>query len=181
MHQRFVAQICRWLGKKLPSLDFEDVPDPRSAQGRRWPLATLLRGTLVGLMSGCQSLSDVEILSDMLPSASRKLLGITRRIPDTTLRDALCRLGPHALRACLHRVVRAAWRSKSLSEVGLPFHVLAIDGKTTAIDGWDNVFGKYFAPECRPMGLLRTVTTALVSAPASPRTSNPGGWPIGPA
>ncbi len=45
-----------------------------------------------------------------------------------TARDALCRVPLDALRAALHRAVRAAWRRKALEPVGLPFGVI-IEGR----------------------------------------------------
>ena len=50
------------------------------------------------MMSGCRSLRGVEQLSDVLTPPVRSWLGIARRVPDTTLRDALCSLEPEELR-----------------------------------------------------------------------------------
>jgi len=59
-------------------------------------------------------------------------LGIARRVPDTTLRDLLCKLTPVQLRRHLHAALlpkqsRAAVRRKALTECALPFGVAALD------------------------------------------------------
>ena len=88
---------------RLPDLQLDSVDDPRSARGRRWQLAALLAMVLVGMLTGCQSLLDVEQLSVLMTSAARRLLGISRRVPDTTMRTVLCGLLPEAIRSLLHR------------------------------------------------------------------------------
>ena len=84
-------------------------------------------------MAGCRSLSEAEALTESLAPAMRRRLGLPRRLADTTARDALCRVPLDGLRAALHRAVRAAWRRKALAPVGLPFGVVAMDGKATAL------------------------------------------------
>ena len=80
--------------------------------------------------------------------------------------------------------IRQIWpRSNSLDELGgavevdlrqyeprlLPFQVVSMDGKVTALPSWDDVFVQRHTPEQgAPYGLLRTVTCALVSAPGRP-------------
>ena len=47
--------------------------------------------------------------------ARSRLLGIRRRVPDTTLRDALEMVEPGDMRQPLHAIIRAAHRRKALS------------------------------------------------------------------
>src|SRR6266545_1762222 len=125
MNERCLRRTVGLLTVRLPELDLEAVPDPRAREGR-WSLGQLLRAALVGLMAGCKSLWETEDLTDRLSSPMRRLLGLPRRLADTTMRDALCR--PElvdGLRPALHRLVRAAWRRKALAPVGLPIGVLA--------------------------------------------------------
>jgi hypothetical protein len=97
------------------------------------------------------------------------LLGLPRRLADTTLRDVVCRLSVDDLRASLHRVIAAAHRRKALTHAELPWHVVALDGKATSLPSWDDAFVQRHTPEQGlPYGLLRTVTCALVSAPGRP-------------
>jgi hypothetical protein len=157
------------LHARLPELGLEAVEDPRAREGR-WSLAQILRATLVGLMAGCKGLWETEDLTDRLSSPMRRMLRLPRRLADTTMRDALCR--PEllsGLRAALHRAVRAAWRRKALTPVGLPIGVLALDGKVTAVPSINGQFAQTQHPEQGlPYGLIRTVTCALVSAAGRP-------------
>jgi hypothetical protein len=156
------------LRARLPELDLEGVPDPRAREGR-WSLAQILRTTLVGLMAGCRSLAEAEDLSEDLSPAARRLLGLPRRLADTTARDALCRVPLDGLRATLHRVVHAAWRRKALEPVGLPLSVVALDGKATALPMLNHpLVQNHIEGQVVPFGLVRTVTCALVSARGRP-------------
>ncbi len=154
------------LRARLPELDLEGVPDPRAREGR-WSLAQILRATLVGLMAGCRNLVETEELTESLSATARRMLKLPRRLADTTMRDALCRVSLDGLRAVLHQAVRAAWRRKALEPVGLPIGVVALDGKVTALN---HPLVQNQHPEAGlPYGLARTVTCALVSAAGRPR------------
>lgn len=156
------------LKARLPELRLDRVNDPRKFV-KRWQLARLLRSALLAMMAGAKSLSEVEELTDTLAPAIRRALGLWRRVPDTTLRDVLCRLDPQQLRECLHRAARAARRRKALPRESLPFHAVAIDGKVTALPCCDERFAQRHLPdEGAPYGLMRTATATLVTAPGRP-------------
>lgn len=168
MKERAVRRVAGLLRARLPELQLEEVPDPRAREGR-WSLAQLLRAALVGLMAGCRSLSETEVLTEHLSPAMRRRLGLSRRLADTTSRDTLCRVSLDALRAVLHRAVRAAWRRKALEPVGLPMSVVALDGKATSLPTLNHPLVQNKHPEVGlPYGLVRTVTCALVSAAGRP-------------
>ena len=168
MKERAVRRWAGLLRARLPEVALEEVPDPRAREGR-WSLAQILRATLVGLMAGCRSLSEAEGLTEGLAPPMRRRLGLPRRLADTTARDALCRVPLEGLRAALHRLVRAAWRRKALAPVGLPFGVVALDGKVTALPTLNHPLVQNKHPEDGlPYGLVRTVTCALVSAQGRP-------------
>ncbi len=144
------------------------MPDPRAREGRR-SLAQILRATLVGLMAGCRSLSETEGLTESLSTTARRMLRLPRRLADTTMRDALCRVPLGGLRAVLHRTVRAAWRRKALEPVGLPVSVVALDGKATALPTLNHpLVQNHIDGQVVPFGLVRTVTCSLVSAAGRP-------------
>ena len=170
MKRRHVLQICRWLRDRLPELKFHTVNDPRARSGRRWKLQTLLQACTVGLMAGCQNLWQLEWLTDDMSLGARRLLRVSRRIPDTTLRDVLCRLDPDELRTCLHRLIKAAWRRKALATDEFPFHIVALDGKSVTLPCWDTQYCQRVIHDVthQAFGLLRTVTCALVSARGRP-------------
>lgn len=166
--RRVTRRMAGLLNARLPELELEHVHDPRR-QWRRWPLAQVLQTVLVGLMAGCHGLAELEALSERLSIGARRLLRLPRRLPDTTARDVVCRLRHEELRGCLHRLVRSARRRKALEPRLLPFQVVAMDGKVTALPSWDDLLVQRHTPEQGlPYGLLRTVTCALVSAPGRP-------------
>ena len=168
MRERAVRRVAGFLAARLPELGLEEVPDPRAREGR-WSLAQILRATLLGLMAGCQSLSETEALTEHLAPAMRRRLGLPRRLADTTARDALCRVPLDGLRAVLHRAVRAARRRKALAPESLPIQVVALDGKATALPTLNHpLVQNHIAEQAVPFGLVRTVTCALVSAPGRP-------------
>src|SRR5512138_2030856 len=113
MRERMVRRVAGLLRARLPELDLDGVADPRAREGR-WSLGQILRATLVGLMAGCRSLWEAEQLTASLSVSTRRLLGLKRRLADTTARDALCRVSFDELRRALRRLVHAAWRRKAL-------------------------------------------------------------------
>ena len=164
---RFNRRVLGMLRARLPELGLDRVEDPRSKRGQRWPLETLLRGVLVGLVTGCKSLADLEVLSGYMSPSAQRRLGIHRRIPDTTLRTVLCRLDPEQVRKLIYSLVRSAHRRKALVPQDLPFGVVAMDGKATGLHHVDN---KEYAPrhtfdgKGNPIGMMRTITSSLVSS-----------------
>jgi hypothetical protein len=166
--RRKLRRMAGLLKARLPELKLGLVNDPR-AFVRKWPIDRLLRDTLLALMAGCRGLAEMEELTESFSVAVRRSLGLRGRLPDTTLRDVLCRLQPGELRACLHRAVKAAWRRKALPCPKMPFHVVALDGKGTALPCWDDRFAQRHNPEYGlPYGIVRTVTAALVTASGRP-------------
>jgi len=96
----------------------------------------------------------------------RRLLGAHKRVPDTTLRNLIVRLSPSQLRHSLHRQAKKAHRRKALKPEGLPFGVVAMDGKSVSIDAWDNRYAQRHrdAYGKSAVGLIRTLTCSLVSS-----------------
>jgi len=165
---RLNRRLAGWLRKRLPEALLGNVADPRSARGRRWPLETLLCVVIVGVLAGVTSLAGVEHLTAEMSPAMVLLLGFRRRVPDTTLRGVLCALDPTELRRVIHAAMRFAFRRKALVPVGLPFGVVALDGKNTALPSCDDHFAQRQtqSENARLVGVLRTVTCTLVSSAA---------------
>ena len=113
-------------------------------------------------MAGCRSLADVEKLTSEMSTAMRKLLGLRRRLPDTTARDLLLRISPGQLTEALQRTIRRAHRRHALKPVAFPWGVPSLDGKVTAIRAWDG----QVAQQQGNKGMLRTITATLVSSTA---------------
>jgi hypothetical protein len=168
MEGRRLRRVAGLLKARLPELDLEAVADPRSREGR-WSLGQILKATLVSLMAGCRSLWEAEDLTDRLAPVMRRMLGLQRRLADTTVRDALCRVPLEGLRAVLRRVVKAAWRRKALAPVGLPVGVVALDGKATALPCINGTYAQtHHRENGLPYGIVRTVTCSLTSAVGRP-------------
>lgn len=166
---RLHRRIAGMLHKRLHEARFDELQDPRDSRGQRWRLTALLHAALVGLCAGCRSVADVEQLTDDMSAAMRSWLGIERRAADTTLRELLCKLTPAALRPCLHAVVRAAHRRKALASCALPFGVVSLDGKATALPSCDDFYAqRQSQSETTLVGVVRTITSVLVTHPARP-------------
>lgn len=105
----------------------EQVPDPRGAQGRRFPLAAMLAATVCAILCGARGCSAISQWIRSQPPSVWWLLGFFRRPPCTNaFRDLLMELSAESLEAMLR-----AWM---VEQVGLPdaddLEAVAIDGKT---------------------------------------------------
>jgi hypothetical protein len=106
------------------------VPDPRRAQGKRYPLAPTLTVVALGLLAGKVDLSEIQRFGTRLSQPQRKALGFwlkkgTRFYPAPTypvLRDVLMALDLDALADVLTRWLQA--------QAGRLPASLALDGKT---------------------------------------------------
>ena len=140
------------------------VSDGRARRGRRWKASALWRAMLVGMLAGKRSLKETEGLTERLSGPMRRKLGISRRVPDTTMREMAVATPWESVRDVLHGQARAARRKKQLEPVGLPCGVLAIDGKTTMTNMDDGEFAQEQGPG---RFAVRTMTCALVSGSAT--------------
>jgi hypothetical protein len=150
------------------------VTDPRSLQGRRWKEGcSFLRAALLALACGCKGPTELEALTSRLSKTVRRLLGISRRVPDTTIRDFLVNVSVEELQELLHIVGYDAWRRKMLPKhPQFPFHALSMDGKYPSFNDpnqyeylqhrHDKNTGEYL------YSVIRTITATLVTAPGRP-------------
>lgn len=167
---RMNRRMYGFFRKRLDEAGLDQVRDARDDRGKRWDLGALLR-TLVGAMlAGAKGLADVEELSERMSTPIKRLFGIQRRVPDTTLRDALCTVEPDELRSCLHTLVHQAQRRKALEPSVLPFGVVSLDGKAFSIPAADDWYAqRQTSSEDGPLvGVVRSVTATLTSHPARP-------------
>jgi hypothetical protein len=165
---KLTGRLMGFLHKRFKELMLEKVDDPRDSKGKRWQLGSFLRAVVSGMISGQKSLRDVESMTDEMSMDTRKLLGIKKRIPDTTMRDCLVNLLPSSLREILHLIVHSAIRRKALEPVGLPCGVVAMDGKWTATKIADKKYTQHHSDDGRGNHIeqLRTVTSCLISSKA---------------
>lgn len=87
---RMTRRLAGLLGRRFDEARLDEVEDTRDPRGQRWKLGTLLTAAVAGLAAGAKSTADVERITARMPRAMRRWLDIPRRVPDTTLRDALC-------------------------------------------------------------------------------------------
>ena len=139
---RLRRRVAGFLGKRLAELHLDDVPDARDPRGQRWQLKTLLRATVVGLAAGAKGLGEVEDITEQMTPAMKRWIQISRRVPDTTLRDALVTVKPEHVPPVLHQAVRAAHRRKALTVDGLPIGVLSLDGKVIMVPASDDWYAQ---------------------------------------
>jgi len=168
MEGRLTRRLMGMFKARLPDAGFQHVPDLRRQASVSWPLQTILSAVVVSMAAGSKGLAEMEALTAEMSRAGRRLLGIPRRLPDTTARSALSGLDPEDLRDALRRQVRAAYRRKALEPDGLPFGVVALDGKfVPAPADWKcpyvQIRGKRDGHE---YGLIGTVTATLISSRA---------------
>jgi hypothetical protein len=170
MAARMNRRLFGMLSKRLDELRLDEIHDTRADRGKRWKLGTLLRATLGAMVAGTKSLAQVEELSERMSQPTRRLLGIRRRLPDTTLRNALCTIEPDEVRKPLHALVRKAHRRKALEPNDLPFGVVSLDGKGFSIPSTDDWYAQRQTQgqDTALIGIVRTVTATLTSSAAKP-------------
>lgn len=176
--RRKVRRIAAFIARYFPDGLLRLIVDPRSRQGRRWKsLAPILRVALVGIASGCHGVGEVEEMTEEMPKWVGRLLGIGRKLPDTTLREVLCQLDPNDLCDVLAVVGYDAWRRKALRHNDeLPWGVLSLDGKyPTVRDVGESERGTYKYLQVHhdeagkaSHGTVRTITSTLITAAGRP-------------
>jgi hypothetical protein len=104
-----------------------EVPDPRRAEGRRYPLAPLLLFTVLALLSGATSYRRIIIFLDQRRIVLNAVFGVAlKRAPAlNTLRTVLQELDGDALEQAFRRHAEGL-----LATTGGQRPVVALDGKT---------------------------------------------------
>ena len=170
---RRLRRMVGLLAARLPEVGLGRVADPRGRRGRRWKLPALLTSALVTLLAGARSTADAEQLTAKLSPAMRRRLRIARRVPDTTLRDTLCALDPDEMRRLVHRAIDHADRRKALAPDGLPFGVVAMDGKSVTLPSW-NAWPRPSSPATAASACTTTCTRRSAARRSNNSPSTPG-------
>ena len=166
---RMTRRLAGYLGKRASEAGLAKVGDPRGRRGIRWRFESLVLAMLAGMMAGAKGLAEVEELTERLSQPIRRLLGVARRVADTTMRDLLVKLEPGGLRQALYRIVRAARKRKALVPDLFPFGIVSMDGRGTSTKFFDDEYAQVHHPsDSSPYGIVRTITSTLVSTPARP-------------
>ena len=160
--------IQTFLRQRKDALSFEGIRDPRRRRGRRWSAQTLLTTAVLGLMMLAKSLRSAERLSEDLANGKR-IKGLGRRVPDSTLGNFLSRLSPTPIRRHLHEQILAEHRRKALEPTVLPIRALAVDGKNVAtLDYEANPDCQKQSPEGKDAyWLYRVLNATLISSSAA--------------
>lgn len=106
----------------------QDVPDPRRAQGKRYPLAHLLMFTVLALLSGARSYRGIITFLDQRREHLNHHFGVNlKRAPAVnTLRTVLQSLETEMLEEAFRRHAKALVAQGRSAEMP----VVALDGKT---------------------------------------------------
>ena len=177
--RREVRKKAGLIARYFPDGLLRHIVDPRSTRGRAWKShLPFLKAILVGLACGCRGLKDVEKLTKQMSRPVRKLLGITRTIPDTTLRDFVCKIDPDQISRVLYIVGYDAWRRKALrQDERFPFGILSLDGKYPSVrdigdeeagDVYEYLQVQHDKDKIATHGLIRTITATLIAAAGRP-------------
>lgn len=154
--------------------------DGRSTRGRTWknPIPPF-KAALLCIAAGCKGPLQAEELMQDMPAWVRKMVGIRRWIPDTTLRTFLCKANPVELCRLVYIVGYDAWERAAIRKaLEIPFHVISLDAKYPSVSdvGRSNNHKKskylqvhHDSETKEPThGLVRTVTATLVTAIGRP-------------
>ncbi len=154
--------------------------DGRSRRGRTWknPIP-LFKAALLCIAAGCKGPLEAEELMKDMPAWVRRMIGIRRWIPDTTLRTFLCKANPVELCRLVYIIAYDAWERQAIRFVeDFPFHVISLDGKYPSVsdvgESDNHEKSKYLqvhhdSETKEPThGLVRTVTATLVTAIGRP-------------
>lgn len=155
----------------MRQIPWDELVEHRRTRGRRWSLPTLMRWTLLGLLTGCKGTADVEELSERASSPLLKLCGLVKkRLPDTTLRTFLCKMDWKSARFVLRCVAHQGWQKKRFKVgFGFPYGVVSMDGKYSTLPTWDGPFAQRTEVEGHaPYGKLRCITSTLTSDHSRP-------------
>jgi predicted transposase YbfD/YdcC len=153
-----LPSIKRHLLRVFKTEWFSQVKDGRHKRNRIWNFEYALEVLLVGMLSGAKTLREVETES--------MLYG--ERLPDTTLENLMAKADATGLARVMAQQVKQAARDHELDKGGLPFHLIAIDGKANYSTDEQvseqskeiNHYGKY--KKCQHMNLRAVIVSSKV-------------------
>jgi len=121
----------RFLARSVLRLDLSGWTDSRAAPWTVWPLKKMVTGLMAGLVSGKKNFRETQTLTEDFTPDVRRVTGIRRFLPDTTMTDFVLGADIAGVRKTLVAQARAAYRSKSLDGLwtGAPIGMVSIDGK----------------------------------------------------
>lgn len=166
-------RAARFLQHEFGRLDFSEVRDLRGERGRKtWSVEQYSRAMVAGMVAGRTGFAGLERLSARMSGEFRQVVGVPRRIPDTTVRDYVVKADVHGYRSVLRSQAHSLYRSKCLERRrDFPIHMMSIDGKYRSVWVQEKEAGQYpfFQQKGetegeRQRGEVRTITVSLVSS-----------------
>lgn len=113
---------------------FERIEDPRMASGRRYPLGSVMKLLLSGLLCRRNSLAQIVLWGRSLPPKALESMGFNKKVPCVaTISNLLRRID---IKQAVHVLGSYTLQGKPLLEPGT--HV-ALDGKTLRASHQDGV------------------------------------------
>jgi hypothetical protein len=134
------GQVARTLIRQRVTWD-KEVADPRAARGKRHDHQGLLNLLVLGFACGMATLRRVEELSADLSAKARRVLGVAKRVSDTTLYMLLASQKANGLRSTLVQQVKTLWERKRVSNDAFPLGIASLDGKSIWTSPWKEVKG----------------------------------------
>ena len=164
---RKITAFNIFLRQRRCALQFDNTTDPRDPRGRGYTWKSLFAANLIGMMLCARSLRTLEELSQDFGGLARALGVPARKVGRWALGNFLQLAEPTELLNRLHELMRYEVRNKSLAPSGLPFGVVAVDGKQDRrkLKECHTDFVQWVQPkDGEPYGLHRVIRAALVSS-----------------
>lgn len=128
------------LDKRLNDMALDEVPDPRHSPNITYTLPALLKLILLSITSGAGAARAAHRRSRQLKPQQLHALGLPNAVAHNTISELLPRLSCYALNLANEAFIKAEKRRGNLNPSGgLPFHVVAIDGKCLMIYKWHHL------------------------------------------
>ena len=164
---RKITAFNNFIRQRRHALQIGDANDPRDRRGRGYTWKSLFVANLIGMMLCARSLRALEEISQDFGGLARALGVPAKKVGRWALGNFLQLANPNDLLDRLHELMRYEVRNKSLAPSGLPFGVVAVDGKQDRrkLKECYTDFVQWVRPnDGAPYGLHRVIRAALVSS-----------------
>lgn len=182
------SRSARYMATELPRIEFPMFRDQRSSHGLKRTHEEFFRGMVTAMVAGRLGFRGMEKLTGKISPAMRPVLGIPKRIPDTSARDFVLNAEHPGVRDGLKRYVKGLYHRGVLDELGehMPIKMVSLDGKydraRVRVNRKDGVLRNrsvirqsypYFQADEEAQsgwlwGEVRTLSVVLASSPSTP-------------
>ena len=164
---RKITAFNNFIRQRRCVLQIDGASDPRDRRGRGYNWRSLFATNLIGMMLCARSLRTLEELSQDFGGLARALGVPAKKVGRWALGNFLQLADPKELLDRLHALMRYELRNKSMAPSGLPFGVVAVDGKQDRrkLPERYTDFVQWVQPnDSKPYGLHRVIRAALISS-----------------